>query len=185
MSESAAVIELRAERIDDLFDPFDPFPIPSRDLAPAAEEFIVDWARELARDAPVRIVVHLDADAQTCVKETARLGEGIARHFAQRAERVTGDLRELFRVGRVALMIGLAVLVACVAGAQVAEAALERGPYAQIVVEGLIILGWVANWRPLEIFLYEWWPIAQRRSLFRRLASAEVEIRPLQPRVSA
>jgi hypothetical protein len=41
----------------------------------------------------------------------------------------------------------------------------------------LIILGWVANWRPIEIFLYDWWPLAQRRRLYLRLASAPVEVR--------
>jgi hypothetical protein len=45
--------------------------------------------------------------------------------------------------------------------------------------EGLIILGWVANWRPLEIFLYEWWPIARRRNLYARLAAAEIALNPI------
>jgi hypothetical protein len=46
----------------------------------------------------------------------------------------------------------------------------------QQVDEGLIILGWVANWRPLEIFLYDWWPLARRRRLFQRLAEMPVEV---------
>jgi hypothetical protein len=49
--------------------------------------------------------------------------------------------------------------------------------WGQIVQEGLIIVGWVANWRPIEIFLYDWWPIVRRRRLYRRLASATVEVR--------
>jgi hypothetical protein len=42
--------------------------------------------------------------------------------------------------------------------------------------ESLIIVGWVALWRPLEIFLYDWWPIARHRSLYRRLAKADVRL---------
>jgi hypothetical protein len=42
----------------------------------------------------------------------------------------------------------------------------------------LIIFGWVANWRPTEIFLYEWWPIVRRRNLYRRLSQARIELRP-------
>jgi hypothetical protein len=42
--------------------------------------------------------------------------------------------------------------------------------------EGLLILGWVANWRPLEIFLYDWWPLTRRRDLYRRLSNAKVLI---------
>jgi hypothetical protein len=47
-----------------------------------------------------------------------------------------------------------------------------------MVEESLLILGWVANWRPLEIFLYDWWPLTRRRDLYRRLAAAAVELRP-------
>jgi hypothetical protein len=43
--------------------------------------------------------------------------------------------------------------------------------------EGLLILGWVAMWRPTEALLYDWWPMTWRRGLLRRLASIPVEIR--------
>ena len=45
------LIELRLSALDQLFDPFDPFPIPTRDLAKSAEEFVVGWAREHSRGA--------------------------------------------------------------------------------------------------------------------------------------
>ena len=41
----------------------------------------------------------------------------------------------------------------------------------------------MANWRPIEIFLYDWWPIVRRRDLYRRLGEAEVELRPYRPGV--
>ena len=44
----------------------------------------------------------------------------------------------------------------------------------------VLIFGWVANWRPIEIFLYEWWPIVRRRNLYRRLAAAEVDLTPFK-----
>ena len=50
------------------------------------------------------------------------------------------------------------------------------GYFGRFYNEGLIILGWVANWRPVEIFLYDWWPIARRRRLYRRLAGARVQV---------
>jgi hypothetical protein len=53
-------------------------------------------------------------------------------------------------------------------------------PLGRIVQESLVIMGWVANWRPLEIFLYDWWPLNRRRRLYRRLAAARIELRPLR-----
>jgi hypothetical protein len=175
MAQAPATIELKLESLAHLFDPYDPFPIPSRDLAKSAEEFIVGWAREVPRESGLKIVVHAPAGEAT---EAARraLADAIARHFAYRAERVTGDLHELFRVGYVSLGIGLAVLAACVIGGRVIESTVDYA-WSRFLSEGLIILGWVANWRPLEIFLYDWWPLAARRRLYKRLARAPVEVR--------
>ena len=53
-----------------------------------------------------------------------------------------------------------------------------EAPFKRLVEESFLILGWVANWRPLEIFLYDWWPIARRRDLYRRLSRAVVEPKP-------
>jgi hypothetical protein len=171
-----ATIELKLESLAHLFDPYDPFPIPSRDLAKSAEDFIVGWAREVPRDAALKIVVHAP-DAEATEAARRELADAIARHFAYRAERVTGDLHELFRVGYVALGIGLTVLALCVIGGRFIDGAFGFAPWARFLSEGLIILGWVANWRPLEIFLYEWWPLVQRRRLYRRLARAPIDVR--------
>lgn len=171
-----AAIELRLTELGQLFDPFDPFPIPTRDLARSAEEFIVGWARELPRDVAFRIVVHL-SESEAKSSAAASLTEALKRHFMYRAGRVTGDLRELFRIGRQSLVIGLVVLGACVLGGRFVSGLLGSGDVSRFFSEGLIILGWVANWRPIEIFLYEWWPLAQRRRLYQRLAGAAVEIR--------
>ncbi len=43
------------------------------------------------------------------------------------------------------------------------------------------IVSWVANWRSIEILLYDWWPIVRHRNLLRRLSEAEVRIVPDQP----
>jgi hypothetical protein len=50
------------------------------------------------------------------------------------------------------------------------------GTVSRFFEEGLIILGWVANWRPIQTFLYDWWPVARRRDLYRRLAKASVKL---------
>ena len=42
--------------------------------------------------------------------------------------------------------------------------------------ESLLIGGWVAMWRPLEVFLYDWWPIRAEARLFDRLAAMPVRL---------
>ena len=68
---------------------------------------------------------------------------------------------------------GFCLLLAHLAAGYVSEPALRK-----LTEESFLILGWVANWRPLEIFLYDWWPLARRRDLYNRLASAAIEFKP-------
>jgi len=42
--------------------------------------------------------------------------------------------------------------------------------------ESLLIGGWVAMWRPLEVFLYDWWPIRLEARLYDRLSAMPVRI---------
>ena len=171
------LIELRVDEIAQLFHTLDPFPFRERDLAREAEEFIVGWARELPVDQPIRILVHFpDSDAQT--KAARELGEAFSRYFSHRAGILQGDLNELFRVGRRSLSIGVFVLIVCLGAAHLAGGFLIETPFKRLVEESFLILGWVANWRPLEIFLYDWWPIARRRDLYRRLSRAVVLTKP-------
>jgi hypothetical protein len=50
-----------------------------------------------------------------------------------------------------------------------------------IVSEGLLILGWVAMWRPVEIFLYDWWPELGKRRLFDRIVHMQIETQGSEP----
>jgi hypothetical protein len=170
-------IELRVNEVAQLFHTLDPFPFRERDLDREAEEFIVGWARELPIDQPIRIVVHFpDSDLQT--RAAKELSEAFARYFSYRADTLQRDLNELFRVGRRSLGIGVIVLIACFIAAHLAGGYLIEAPLKRLVEESFLILGWVANWRPLEIFLYDWWPIVRRRHLYQRLSKAVVEVMP-------
>ena len=58
-------IELRVEKIAQLFHSLDPYPFRERDLDKDAEDYIVGWARELDADQPIAIVVHVpESEAQ-------------------------------------------------------------------------------------------------------------------------
>lgn len=172
-------IELRVEHIGALFDAFDPFPVPSRDLSSAVDDFVFGWARDLPADAALRIVVHAPA-AEASGEAAKHAPAAFSRHFLARAQRMSGDIDELMRIGRISLAIGVAVLSACVLLVRVLSEAFT-GDVSRFAQESLLILGWVANWRPIEIFLYDWWPLAQRRRLYRRLAAAPVMVEAAKP----
>jgi hypothetical protein len=183
MSEASASdansVEIRVESVSQLFHSLDPSPFREKDLDKDAEEFIVNWAREIPSDAPIKIVVHLP-EHELALPEAEEIGPAITQFFANRADVMGLELKELFRIGRRSLLIGVTVLVISIIASQTVAAALEPRPLGKVIEESLIIFAWVANWRPIEIFLYDWWPIKRRRDLYRRLAESKVELRPFK-----
>jgi hypothetical protein len=173
----AVAIEVRVRQVAQLFNSLDPSPFHERDLDDEAEEFIVGWARELPRRDPIRIIVHLPEDEARIAEETDLAGT-LRHYFAGRVQRFERDIRELFRTGRRHLGVGLLMLVLCLAASQLIASFVTVEPLASIISESLVIVGWVANWKPIEIFLYEWWPIRRKISLYERLRDAEVSIHP-------
>lgn len=170
-----AIIDIRIGQVLELFDSLDPYPFGERDLDRDVEAYILAFARELPGRRPIGIVVHLPAE-ESRLAEAGRVAPAVKRHFEAMAGGVDRELRELFRVGRLSLVIGLSVLALCALIDRLfLEGVVSDGSF---IREGIIIVGWVANWRPIEIFLYEWWPLVRRRNLYRRLATATVELMP-------
>jgi hypothetical protein len=185
MSEQAPppepnLIEIRVKKLAQLFHGLDPFPFREKELDKDAEEFIVSWARELPRDRPFKIVVHMPEE-QLALPEAQDVRPAIEQFFAYRAQVMTLELKELFRIGRRSLAIGFTVLLLSVLASQTVAPKIKPDPLGKVIEESLLIFAWVANWRPIEIFLYDWWPIVRRRDLYRRLGEAEVELRPYRP----
>ncbi len=170
------VIAVRIASILQLFNSLDPFPFQERDLDKNAEEFIVGWARELPRDQPIRILLHLPAQ-ELQKPECKDVGTALQKYFRYRADVTQRDLKQLFRTGRLSLLIGMAALAVGLLATQFITGRLGESPLARYFEEGLIIISWVANWKPVETFLYDWWPVLRTRNLYRRLANAKVEMR--------
>jgi hypothetical protein len=85
-------------------------------------------------------------------------------------------LRQLLRRGVISLGIGVAFLAVFFMLAELCHQILGEGRLATLFREGLLIVGWVAMWRPLEIFLYDWWPIVGERRLFDGLNNIPVRV---------
>ena len=169
-----AVIEVNVAELRQLFNAIDPSPFRERDLDPKADAFIVEWGREIPANVPLALRVHVAHPARPD-DDIGLLREAVRGYFAAQADSARRRLRQLFRVGRSSLMIGLAVLAACIVVAEFLAGRLER--FGGILDESLLIGGWVAMWRPLEIFLYDWWPIRAEIRLYERLAAMPVDVR--------
>ena len=179
-----AELELHVGEMRQLFNAMDPAPFRERDLDPNAEEYIVGWGRETRAGEPLGLVVHLSREPVT-PENTALLFDAVHSYFRQRAEATRRQLRQLFRVGRISLAIGLAFLAGAIVLGEFVAGLVGKTSYGGIIEETFVIGGWVALWRPLEIFLYDWWPIRAEAKLFDRLGEMDVRVLGAAPATTA
>ena len=166
-------IEIKLRKLSQLFNTLDPSPFRESELALEAEDYIVGRALELPSDVPIEIIVHLPSD-ELSRASASDIVVAMKDHFDLRSQALTREMRELFKTGRLSLAIGLSILSLCLVLGWLLLRKLGESPVSQILKESFLIFGWVAIWKPSDIFLYEWPPIARRRKLFRRLSSANV-----------
>lgn len=171
------LVEIKLNEVRQLFNSFDPAPFRDKDMEASAESYIVDSVQELHLDTPIKLVLHLPQSA--CTDDAvSSVPSAIHNYFAYRADVTAKELRFTLHQGRIALVIGLAFLGACIAAQQFIASLDKTGLMWSIIEEGFLISGWVAMWRPIEVFLYDWWPIRRRQRIHEKLAGMPIELRP-------
>lgn len=171
---SGGRIELRLRRLEQLFDSFDPAPFHEKDLDRDAEEFIVSWAQEYPVGAPLVFRLHLPV-GQRDEEPERTVTEAVHNYFRYRADLARLEQRRKLQDGRGSLIVGLVFLGVCVALRQLLLS-LGSSDWWKFAEEGLLILGWVAMWRPIELLLYDWRPVRKMRWIYENLARMRVEV---------
>ena len=172
-SHHSSRINLKLRDLAQLFNSMDPSPFLDRDLDHDAEEFIVSWAHELPKSHGFELVIHLATPPEP--ERAADVENAVQHYFANRAEIKRREFRLLLRRGHVNLLIGLLFLTACLLASGLA-ANIGQEALAAIVREGFIIAGWVAMWRPIQIYLYDWWPVRDEWRALQQLARMHVRL---------
>jgi len=158
-----------------LFNSMDPAPFHQRDLDPDVVEYIVEWAQELAPNVPLELVVTIEQ--KVAPEHSAGLvSDAVHTSFQRRALAKRRALKKLLREGRISLVIGIAFLAAAIFVSDYLGGLISNENYAWLVQESVVIGGWVALWHPLNIFLYDWWPLRAERRLFERLGEMQVQV---------
>jgi hypothetical protein len=169
------LIELNLRHVNQLFDSRDPSPFLERDLDDNAVAYIVAAASEHSMRTPLGLVIHItEPDPLALEKET--IVESVHNHFAYDAEQMRKKLRRILRQGQFSFLVGVCVLFACLTLSQSLKA-FAGAQFISVLQEGLMIMGWVAMWRPIDIFLYSWWPQLEERRAYSKLSQMPVEVK--------
>lgn len=175
VEEGRSCIDLKVRHARQLFDTRDPAPFRERDLDADAVEYLLAAAQEIPRKRPLAVVVQILEKPEPLLAPDV-IAEAVRGHFIYEGEQVERRLREHVRRGQMFLGVGLTVLVIFLTLAELTSS-LPTGHLREILREGLVITGWVAMWRPLEVLLYDWWPMVDERRRVRRILAAPISIR--------
>lgn len=171
---SAFLIEIKLSDVRQIFNSLDPAPFLEKDLDENAQAYIVDSVSEFPLKTPLKLVLFIpEAQVPEGLKH---LPDSVRNYFAYRADVAQKEFKYTLRQGRWSLLIGLSFLILCLSLSEM-TAQIGHGTLARILQEGLLIMGWVAMWRPVQIFLYDWWPLRMRRRVLEKLQQIPVEIR--------
>jgi len=166
-----ATVSIRVRDLAQLFNSLDPSPFWDRDLDPAAAEFIEDEFREKLSAHTWHLHVH----ALESPELAADLQPAIEHYYERLAASARRKLRDNLRAAELALLAGLSIFLVCMMARQVLANLMQSVP--RVLDEGLIVIAWVALWRPTEALAYEWVPLYRKRRLYQRLAAVRVTVR--------
>lgn len=167
-------LELHVRETRQLFNSLDPSPFLNKDLDRTCEAFIESWALSLSHEARLHLTIHVE-ELASAAEASELLAEAIHNYYEYKVALVRSELRQMLRQGRTSLLIGIAFVSVCLLAAEAASTYMA-GSARAITRESLTIIGWVAMWRPVQIFLYDWWPLRGRIRVFENLRFARVTV---------
>lgn len=167
-------IDVSFHEFKQLYDGRDPSPFYDRDLDEDLARYLVISCEELSQDQPIKIVM---TESQPTNKQKHKDDFILAlhRYFEHEVRATDNELKYLFKQGRTSLIFGLTFLIICVFLA--VRFIGDMTILSRVIYEGLIIMGWVALWKPINIFLYEWWPFQRKKRVYKLLSSINVEFK--------
>lgn len=164
-----------------LFNSMDPAPFRERDLDAEVVAYITDWANAVPASMPLSLTVNLRQPPRPdSADEAGVLRDAVHESFRRRAVSSRRRLKKLFKDGRVSLVIGVAFLAAAIFISDFLGGMVSNENSAWLIQESVVIGGWVALWHPLNIFLYDWWPIRAEAQLFDRLGAMDVRLQHIE-----
>ncbi len=167
-------VTITLESAEELFTAPEAEPLAGRFETHSGMDRLLDHLTPAATRAPFTVVVEVPgADAHL----RSRLQPAIAGYVAHRVADLRAAKRRIERRGYTELALGLVFLAACLLLSS-AAVAVPAGPewLGFVVAEGLVIVGWIVLWHPVDMLLFERWPLRREIRLLEAIAAADLRV---------
>jgi len=138
-----------------------------------AEEFLIEESEKHPYRTAIYLKVYLPPDALNRAQE---IEAAVHQHFTYRKNKSLKQLNRTLQFGWRSLLIAIVFLSLLVLFTLLVIKQMPEGGLSIIFREILIILGWVALWRPADLLLYEWRQFKRDARFFEKLAQCKIEV---------
>lgn len=168
-----ATIELVVFSFDQLFDKRDPNPFLKNDLDEDASDYIITSAEEIGVKKLGKLKIYVKNSAET--HNPRLIQKSIHKYFSYRLELNRRKIKKTLSTGYKSLAIGIVFLSFSVFLSRFIGDFDEKTLVNSFLKEGFLLLGWVSMWKPVNIFLYDWWPIMESQKVLSALSEVAIE----------
>lgn len=168
-------IEIRVKNPLQLFDARDPAPFRERDLDEKFIEYIITAVQEFPISTPLKIVIYIEENISNQFTINS-IKEAIQSYLEYQKDLQKRNLKNFIKKSQVFFIFGLAILFLCISITQSLPPNSPLG-FIRILREGMIIFGWVSMWKPIELVLFDWYPIYEKVRLYKKILNTEFDIK--------
>lgn len=169
-------IQIHVKTVQQLFEFKDPSPFWERDLDSSFANYLVSSAYELRRDTTKAFRISIQIDESEKDLSEVNIDTALKSYFNYQIDNKRREFKRTLKTARIFLLVGLLSLSICLVLAQ-GLTHINSEAIRTSLREGVIIFGWVSLWKPLEVFLFDWYPIYDQIKLYRQLNASEVEVK--------
>ena len=144
-----------------------------RMLTTDVEEYLIEEAEKYSNKTDIHLKVYLSTQH---LNRSQEVETAVHQHFAYKKNKSLNQLRRTLKLGWKGLLVAIVFLSILVLFTLIIIRQIPEGGLSIIFREILIILGWVALWRPADLLLYEWRPFKRDAKLFGKLERCKIEV---------
>jgi hypothetical protein len=162
---------IRLSSIDTLFWELDARPVADRTLSGDVRWYLLDEWERVRHAEPSHLAIYAPESDRASTDEDA-----VRKAIWMSLRKSSGPLRRidpLSRQEKVSAWIGVAVLLICVVASTAMDNA-TNNVFISGLSQGILLVGWVALWRPAERFVVEVMPHVFNRRRFAEFADIDV-----------
>jgi hypothetical protein len=177
IEDGHVLLEMKLSSVTQFFNSFDPAPFHEKELDNDAENYIVDAVYDFPLKTRFRIVIYLP-DMINGTREALEIPEAVRSHFAYKSLVQKRKFRQRFIYGEFTLIVGISFLAIATIASLAIDTYSNSYPAAHLIATALEVTGWVAMWEPVNVFLFQLWPIVKQRKVYEKIGRMDLEIRP-------